>query len=92
MMRLSRRDLLLRATATGVDSNFGHLTGGWLEVAMPELGLTSQILGYSSDLVFNTVQSDSSDFSGLVGLPLLRMTEYGGDQTGFWVRKGAGTP
>jgi hypothetical protein len=78
--------LLLRSAAAGVNSNFGPLTGAWLEVSMPELGLNRQILGYGSDQVLQAVQHDSIDFAGLAGLPLLRMVEYGGDATAFWVR------
>src|SRR5437899_1681422 len=61
--------LLLRASASAINSNFGQLVGGWLELSMPELGLTNQILGFASDHVAQTVQRDSSDFTGLAGLP-----------------------
>jgi hypothetical protein len=84
--------LLLRASAAGIQTNFGPLTGAWLELHMPELGLTSAILGFGSDAVSQTVQSDSPDFWGLAGLPLLRMVEYGGDAVSFWARKPAGVP
>lgn len=84
--------LLSRAAAAGINSNFGHLTGCWLELALPELGLRNQILGFGSDHVLQVVQSDSSDFAGLVGLPLLRMVDYGGDSSSFWMRKHTGTP
>jgi hypothetical protein len=50
---------------------------------MPELGLIEPIHGYGSDSVAQAVKRDSSDFSGLVGLPLLRLTEYGGDADWF---------
>ena len=49
-------ELLLRATAAGVDSNFGHLAGGWLELAMPELGLTHPVPGFGSDRVVEAVR------------------------------------
>jgi hypothetical protein len=49
--------------------------------------LTNAILGYGSDPVFRAVQSDSPDFAGLAGLPLLRQVEYGGNATQFWIRK-----
>ncbi len=84
--------LLSRASAAGMRTNFGLLTGGWLELHMPELGLTNAILGFGSDTVLQAVQSDHSDFAGLVGLPLLRMVEYGGDAATFWVRKAYGVP
>ena len=75
-----------------MNTNFGTLTGGWLELHMPELGLTNQLLGYGSGPVLQAVQLDSPDFAGLVGLPLLRMVEYGGDSASFWVRKPSGVP
>jgi hypothetical protein len=79
--------LLVRASAAVLNTNFGPLSGGWLEVEMPELGLSSPILGYGSDAVLQAVQLDSPDFSGLVGLPLLRLVEYGGNSHSFWLRK-----
>jgi hypothetical protein len=91
---LGQTDLavLLRASAAGIQTNFGALAGAWLELHMPELGVTSAILAFGSDTVFQTVQGDSADFSGLAGLPLLRMVEYGGDAVSFWVRKPPGVP
>jgi hypothetical protein len=68
--------LLLRSAAAGMNSNFGLLTGAWLELSMPELGLNTQLIGYGSDQVLQAVQNDSVDFAGLAGLPLLRRVEY----------------
>lgn len=79
--------LLLRSAAAGMNSNFGPLTGAWLELSMPELGLITPVVGYGSDQVLQAVQRDSVDFAGVAGLPLLRMVEYGGGATSFWVRK-----
>jgi hypothetical protein len=56
---------------------------------MPELQLTNAILGFGSDNVLNAVRSDSPDFAGLAGLPLLRKVQYGGDSHTFWLRKPA---
>ena len=72
---------LSHTSAEGIESNFGTLNGGWLSIEMPELGLSTPVLGFGSDQVLNAVQSDSPAFAGLVGLPLLRMTKYGGDAT-----------
>jgi len=77
--------LLSRSAAAGVQSNFGGLTGGWLELAMPEFGLFSPVLGFGSDHVLKAVQAASTDFRGIVGLPLLRQVEYGGDHLAFWL-------
>jgi hypothetical protein len=87
ILGISDLALLSRAAAKAVNSNFGQLTGGWLELAMPELDLMNQIHGYGSDRVLHAVQSANRDFAGLAGLPLLRMVEYGGNDTSFWLRK-----
>jgi hypothetical protein len=84
--------LLLRSAAAGMNSNFGPLTGAWLELSMPELGLNTQAVGYGSDHVLQTVQRDSVDFTGVAGLPLLRMVEYGGDATSFWIQEVPAVP
>ena len=73
-----------------VDPNFGMLEGGWLQLVMPELGLDIPILGYASDAVVTAAKSDHVDFEGLAGLPLLRLMEYGGDATCFWIRSTVG--
>lgn len=75
-----------------ISSNFGPLQGGWLQLQMPELGLTQQILGYGSDIVLSSTRLSHPDFEGLAGLPLLRLTEYGGDPDWFWIRALGGTP
>jgi hypothetical protein len=69
-----------------VETNFGVLTAGRVRIAIPELNFSGQVLGYGSDSVRDSVQLSSTDFQGLVGLPLLRMMEYGGDSDWFWLR------
>ncbi len=68
------------------DSNFGPLEGGWLRIVIPELAFDVKTLGYGNDSVVNVVKRSDPEFGGLVGLPLLRMLEYGGDAGRFWVR------
>jgi hypothetical protein len=92
ILGLSDLALLLRSAAAGMNSNFGRLTGAWLELSMPELGLNTLVVGYGSDQVQQAVQSDSVDFAGVVGLPLLRMVEYGGDAASFWIQEVPATP
>ena len=82
----SDHKLLLHAGASGINSNFGFLAGGWVEVQMPELGLTQPIRGFGNDAVIQAVQRDWPDFSGIIGLPFLRLIEYGGDKDCFWLR------
>lgn len=73
MARLKARD------GPDMSTNFGPLQGGWIQLAMPELGLTQTVPGYASDAVAATAAASHPDFQGLVGLPLLRLVEYGGD-------------
>ena len=77
---------LKAADAPDVSTNFGVLQGGWLQLAMPELGLAQPVLGYASDAVAAAANADHTDLQGLAGLPLLRLVEYGGDAGSFWLR------
>ena len=72
--------------STSTESNFGSLDGGWLRIAIPELAFDVRTLGYANDSVVNVVKRSDFRFAGLVGLPLLRMVQYGGDSGSFWVR------
>jgi hypothetical protein len=72
--------------APGMSSNFGPLDGGWLRTQMPEIGFDENVLAYSSDAVVQAAQASHADFSGLAGLPLLKMLQYGGDRDSFWIR------
>jgi hypothetical protein len=82
----------LHRTAAHVNTNFGLLRGGWLHVLVPVLGMDLWIIGYGNDAVVSAAQQSSPDFEGLVGLPLLRRTEYGGDRDWFWIRPGPTSP
>jgi hypothetical protein len=68
------------------ESNFGTLEGAWFRVLVPELQFDEIVLGYANNTVVNVVQRSDHDFAGLVGLPLLRMMEYGGNEIEFWIR------
>jgi hypothetical protein len=89
---LSRAQMALLKRVDGPDAstNFGQLTGGWIRVFMPELGLTGDILAFASDSVVNATQGSHADFQGLVGLPLLRRMVFGGDVNSFWIRPASG--
>ena len=78
--------------APSVNTNFGVLSGAWLELAMPELGLVRRSLGYGNDSIVAAARASSPHFEGLVGLPFLRLLEYGGDANWFWVRATGGIP
>ena len=67
-------------------TNFGRILGGWLHVTIPELRFDRVILGYASDAVAKSASASSANLTGLIGLPLLRMFEYGGNENSFWLR------
>ena len=69
-----------------VQTNFGLLEGAWVHVQAPELELDDLIEGHASDKVVESVSANHPDFAGLVGLPLLRMLDYGGNANEFWIR------
>jgi hypothetical protein len=73
-------------TGVAVHTNFGLLRSGWLRVVIPELGFDRQLLGFASDQVVAAARSSSPAFEGLAGLPLLRMMQYGGDASSFWLQ------
>ena len=85
---ISPQDMLRlkAADAPDVSTNFGLLQGGWVQLAMPEFGLEQAVLGYASDAVVAAASADHPDFEGLAGLPVLRLVEYGGDASSFWIR------
>ena len=72
--------------STSTTSNFGYLEGGWLRIVIPDIELDVKTLGYSNDTVVNIVKRSDLSFAGLVGLPLLRFLEFGGNEGWFWVR------
>lgn len=86
MARLKHR------SAPNLNSNFGLLLGGWVHLAMPELGLDHDMEGYASGQVVAGTKASTPDIEGLAGLPFLRLLEYGGDSSWFWLRVGAGSP
>jgi hypothetical protein len=68
------------------------LVGGWLRVVIPEITFDQQVLGYGSDAVVAAAKASSADFRGVLGLPLLRLMQFGGDGGSFWVQPAASTP
>ncbi len=69
-----------------VVNNFGVLRGGWFEIYMPEIGLVERVRGYESRPLAMSLALDDPSFRGLVGLPVLRLGEYGGNAGEFWFR------
>jgi hypothetical protein len=69
------------------NSNLGELVGGWLRLYNPELdGFVEFIVGYGNARAAEIAARSHTDFVGVVGLPLLRLGEYGGNADAFWFR------
>jgi len=68
------------------ESNLGSLDGGWLRLYAPELGLVELVRGYGNDNAANIARRSHPDFVAVVGLPVLRLAEYGGNADEFWIR------
>lgn len=73
------------AGATGMVTNFGQLKGGWLRVAIPEIQFDAHVIGYGGDAVAHAAARSDLAFSGVGGLPLLRLLAFGGDNDEFWI-------
>lgn len=71
---------------------YGTQRAGWLRLYSPELDLVEFVLGYGNDETARTAGRSSIHFAGVVGLPVLRLGEYGGDATDFWLRYPPTTP
>ena len=79
-------DSLVTTRFASIRTNFGVMDGGWLHVFDPESGFVELVRGYSSATVAHHALTSHTDFAGLVGLPILRLGEYGGDASEFWFR------
>jgi hypothetical protein len=62
------------------------MIGGLPRLYNPELGVVETVLGYGNDQLAATAARSHPDFVGVVGPPLLRIGEYGGNATDFWFR------
>ncbi|MBX9584674.1 MAG: hypothetical protein K2X87_30595 [Gemmataceae bacterium] len=71
---------------------FGTHRAGWVRLYSPELALVEFVLGYGNDDTARTAGRSSLRFAGLVGLPILRLGEYGGNADAFWFRYPSATP
>jgi hypothetical protein len=67
-------------------SNLGTLSGGWVRLYNPELGLVESVIAFGNARGAELAARSDPDFVGLIGLPLLRLGEYGGNATDFWFR------
>ncbi len=87
----ARFSRLLLIPSPPLRATYGWMRGGRIRVMIPAIGFDQTILGHASDLGVATTRKSHPDFAGLVGLPFLRLMEYGGDADWFWIRP-AGSP
>ena len=79
--------LKLRHERTEIrDSNFGPMVSGWLRLYQPDIELVEFVRGYGSEKAAAIAAKSDLEFMGVVGLPVLRLMEYGGDYDSFWIR------
>jgi len=71
---------------------WGLLSCGWVQLYMPETGLVELVRGYGNDLIAAAMADEHPEFEGIVGLPVLRLGEYGGNADAFWFRYPPTTP
>ncbi len=74
------------SSGPGTATNFGRLEGGFLRLRIPDTNFDAVIFGYGGDRVTDAIQSSDPSFEALVGLPLLRKLEFGGNADEFWIR------
>ena len=87
MLRPDLMDLLRIWGDRDRPSTLGPLSGGWVRVYNPDFdGLVELVLAYGSTKAAEIAARSHPDFVGVVGLPLLRVGEYGGNATDFWFR------
>ena len=79
-------DRFQRFQASPEHTSFGFLQTGWFRLTVPSLRLARSVHCYRSQTAADIVSRSHPDFAGLVGLPILRLGEYGGNATEFWFR------
>ena len=79
-------DSLVTYRFDSIRTNFGEMDSGWLQVFDPDSGFVELVRGYSSARVGEAASASHADFAGLIGLPILRLGEYGGDANEFRFR------
>lgn len=85
-------DRLVVTYTRAVQSNFGPMQAGWVRLYSRELGLVELVEAFRSESAVRASARSHADFQGTVGLPVLRLAEYGGDHDSFWIRTPTPTP
>jgi hypothetical protein len=83
---LSTLDRSILGERESVPTNYGNLRGGWVRCIIPDVRFDALITAYGSNQVLDSARMSSPGFNGVVGLPLLRQFEYGGNRDSFWIR------
>jgi hypothetical protein len=87
LLRPDALRLLTVQQASPRTTNLGKLPGAWVQLYNPEFdGLVELTLAYGSNQAADMAAKSDPKFVGLIGLPLLRLGEYGGNATDFWFR------
>lgn len=86
VIRKSVLDQLSCGPATSYVSHWGFMHGAWLQLHMPAIGLVERVRAYGNDIIAAQLAAEDPDFVGLVGLPILKLGEYGGNADAFWFR------
>ena len=79
-------DSLVTSRFASIRTNFGVMDGGWLQIFHPDSGFVELVRGYSNGSAAGFASASHPDFAGIVGLPILRLGEYGGNASEFWFR------
>ena len=79
-------DALVLYRFDSITNNFGVMESGWVQIYDPQRGFVERSKAYSSANAGEMVAQSHPDFAGIVGLPILRLGEYGGDASEFWFR------
>ncbi len=67
-------------------TNHGLLQEGWFHLYMPEFGMSELVRAYRGPDIAQSLAAENPELHGLVGLPILRLGEYGGNADEFWFR------
>lgn len=79
-------DELVVAYTRSLHTNFGDMQGGWVRLYTRHLGLVEFVEAFHSERAAQAAARSHPDFVGVVGLPILRLAEYGGNANEFWIR------
>jgi hypothetical protein len=86
VLRMSVFEQLMWSPNRSTATTWGFMLGGWLRLYMPASGLVELIAGYGNNMLAAGVAAEDPQFMGLVGMPFLRLGEFGGNADALWFR------